>query len=390
MLARAKGALSYRQFALVIVLFGLGLGLRILNLPAVSGDMKWFLLPWYNFLRDSGAQGLGQSFSNYTPPYLYLLWLATLSYRFIPPVVAIKLISIAADGANAALIYALVRLQDEAGARASVASAVFWVLPTVWINSSLWGQADGIYTALLLSCLYFLLTDRPFWGVAAFAAAFTFKAQAFFLFPLLLILWLKGRLPWNHFLLIPLVYALLCLPAVLLGYPWRSVLTIYLTQANTYHSLSKNAPNLYVFMNAFPYGPGVALAFLITALAVGAWVWYNVRARSPLSLSALVWMSLISSALVPFFLPKMQDRYFYPSDVLSLLAAFYVPGLWFAPVLYQVISLLAYSVSLLQLAPLLLQVAAILNLFTISTLIWKQSRSRMPVAAPSVADRPIK
>ena len=38
----------------------------------------------------------------------------------------------------------------------------------------------------------------------------------------------------------------------------------------------------------------------------------------------------MSVALVPFLLPKMHDRYFYPADIFSLLAAFYMPEFGFS------------------------------------------------------------
>jgi Gpi18-like mannosyltransferase len=91
-------------------------------------------------------------------------------------------------------------------------------------------------------------------------------------------------------------------------------------------------------------------------------------------------MGLVSVALVPFVLPKMHDRYFYPADVFSLLAAFYMPELWFVPILYQVISTLAYMVFLFNVPVVATEIAAVLNTVTIIFLVWKQSRTLIPTS----------
>ncbi|MBV5323688.1 hypothetical protein JZU51_02945, partial [bacterium] len=88
----------------------LGIAARIYLLPVVSLDMKAYLLPWYDYIAAHGAwASLGEEFSNYTPPYLYLLALATLTNGILSKVTAIKLISILFDFFNACLIYRIVK-----------------------------------------------------------------------------------------------------------------------------------------------------------------------------------------------------------------------------------------------------------------------------------------
>ena len=366
------------KFSSIVLLFIIGIILRGLALPAISADMQWAYIPWYEFLRTHGVQAIGTNFSDYTPPYLYLLWLATLTSNYLPSVAAIKFISILADIVNAILVYQIVALKYSAGSKPLLASALFWVLPTIMMNSSLWGQADALYTLFLLVCLYYLLTDKPLWGVIAFGAAITIKAQAIFVAPLLAILFFKKRIEWQYFLLVPLIYVLLDLPAFLLGRPLSGIFTIYSSQASIFEALSKNAPNLYIFMSAIPYNLGLMIGLVVAALIIGYWVWLNVRAKLDSSHRTLILMSLVSVALVPFLLPKMHDRYFYPADIFSLLAAFYVPQLWFVPILYQIISMLAYVVFLFNAPPLLTQIAAVLNALTIGFLVWRQVAPPVP------------
>jgi len=366
------------KFGGIALLFIIGIVFRGMVLPTISGDMFWYLIPWYDFLKTHGLQALGTNFSNYTPPYLYLLWLATLTSNFLPEVAAIKSICIIADIVNAVLVYRIVQLKYPSGLKPLLAGILFWSLPTIMMNSSLWGQADALYTLFLLACLYYLLTDRPLLGVFAFGIAFAFKAQAIFIAPLLAILFFKKRIAWQYFLIVPLIYILLYLPAFLLGQPLLGIFTIYSSQAETYQELSKNAPNLYIFMSGIPYNLGTIIGIAVAIFALGYWIWLNARSKPDLNRNTLLLMGLVSVALVPFVLPKMHDRYFYPADVFSLLAAFYMPELWFVPILYQVISTLAYVVFLFNVQSTVTEIAAILNTLTIIFLVWKQSQTLIP------------
>ena len=62
--------------------------------------------------------------------------------------------------------------------------------------------------------------------------------------------------------------------------------------------------------------------------------------------SLLIELSLVSAILIPFFLPKMHARYFYPSDVISIILAFYFPTYFFVPIVLITTSFFAYSPAL--------------------------------------------
>src|ERR1035438_1018447 len=67
-------------------------------------------------------------------------------------------------------------------------AAVVLFLPTVVLNSSLWGQIDATYASLGLGGLYFVLRRRPWLACTFFGLALSFKLQVVFLFPVLLLL----------------------------------------------------------------------------------------------------------------------------------------------------------------------------------------------------------
>jgi len=60
----------------------------------------------------------------------------------------------------------------------------------------------------------------------------------------------------------------------------------------------------------------------------------------------LLKLALVSVLFIPFFLPKMHDRYFYPADVISIIYAFYFPQYFFVPIGIIVASFFAYQPTL--------------------------------------------
>jgi len=85
--------------------------------------------------------------------------------------------------------------------------------------------------------LYFFLKEKSLLGMLAFALSFSIKFQAIFFVPFLVVLLLKKKVRWWQFLLVPAVYLITCIPAVLLGSSWLDVLTIYLRQTTFFSQL---------------------------------------------------------------------------------------------------------------------------------------------------------
>jgi Gpi18-like mannosyltransferase len=188
---------------ITILLILMSVTFRILSIPHSNLDMDTYNLQWYQELSEKGIQEtLGKNFTNYTPPYTYLLALATLTRDFLAPLTAIKFIPICFDLFGAFLIYKIVKLKYQSGENPKLAAAIYFSAPSVILNSSFWGQADSIYTSLLLACLYLLLTNKPFLAMTAFGAAFSVKAQAVFYCHFLLFWRFEKRIIlavfWNH------------------------------------------------------------------------------------------------------------------------------------------------------------------------------------------------
>ena len=114
--------------------------------------------------------------------------------------------------------------------------------------------------------------------MACMAASFAFKLQAVFLMPIFVVLLIARKVKLRHFLVFPLAYLALMLPAVLAGYPLLDTVTLYFDQMGTVGSgLNYNSPSIFAFSRGVANeGLASALGILAAFALMGAafaWAW---------------------------------------------------------------------------------------------------------------------
>lgn len=327
----------------------LALGLRLLFFDYETLDYQNFLAKWAAFFRHYGGflafhppEGSSTPFMNYNIPYLYFL--ALFSYLPVRDLYLIKLLSVTFD---VLLAWAAARLCAHFTRRTPRLLGCFFTvlfLPTVFLNGAVWGQCDSLYVMPLLLGIELALRDRPKSSLVMAALAFGMKLQAVFVLPIWAVLWMKKKYKLRDFLIFPLSYVLLVLPAVLLGRPFLETITLYFSQTGSIGSgLNYNSPSVFaIFWNVADAKTASAVAivaafvFLFNMLGVA---WIN---RARLSNQAILGMALLLAIGIPFLLPHMHERYFFGADVLSVVLGFAcVLGIP-AALLTQFASLLGY------------------------------------------------
>lgn len=425
--------------AAVIAMVGVALAVRWPLRNEISGDYRTFIGPWYDYISGHGGfAALSAQFSNYNPPYLYLIVVAT--WLPIPKIVAVKLISVAFDLLLAYAVFKLVSLRTGATWQPLAAAAVALLLPTVVLNSSYWGQCDSIYASLALLALYHQLRRRTVWAAVLIGVAISFKLQAVFMVPVLLMVWAAQPIRWRRsilaIVLIPMTFAVMLLPALAAGASPSALAGIYPTQISTdgggtatagsratngglgggrvgtgggfggqrgqgsrgtaaqfgggtsgstapytrnaasfYQWLSPDAGTLWKYL-------GFAMVAIAIALAVGlAW-----RHRRVISRTTLVALAAAQLVAIPFFLPQMHDRYFYLADALLVAGAFVVPRLIPSAIAAQGASLIVYGAYLWN-GTISLRLATTLEFVALLGCIWAAAwclrRDRLVAAQPA-------
>lgn len=315
---------THRRAWIVGLVVVVGLAMRGAFLPFESGDYHLFLKHWVNFVASNGGfLALRHNFANYTQPYLYLLVVGSWLLPFLPDVVVIKLISIVFDLLCAVLIWRIVEMRRPQSLVAVLAFAAGWLSPTVVLNSAAWGQVDAMYTAFLLLAIYLLMKERPALGIAVYGMAFAIKLQSIFLIPLVVVVVLRSRIRYLAWIVV--VFIALMLPAIALGKPVLDALFTYGLQVGTVERLTMGAPNWYQWLppgdTPLAWWVGMTLGVvLVAAIVLCARRWQMAWQEQVLLMAA--W----ALAGVPFVLPRMHERYFYPAELVAIAFSFtYLP-----------------------------------------------------------------
>lgn len=155
--------------------------------------------------------------------------------------------------------------------------------------------------------------------------AFAFKLQFIFILPVFLYYYVSTRkVSILHFLIIPVVDFIMCLPAVILGRNMLDIFTIYADQTDYGKLIQMNCPNIYAFMcsgsdiNNYYLLKTLSIVLTITVLGIGlALVIYKkVDLKSTENfLIASIWT--VFTCIM--FLSSMHERYSYLLDILLII-----------------------------------------------------------------------
>lgn len=389
-LATYSSRVSWGSVAAVVLGLALAVAVRGSLLDFKSDDYFASLKPWYNTISSQGFAAFGTNFSTYNPPYLYLLYPIARFFPSVPTVVAVKLPGLISDFVCGLFVYLIVGLKAGRQRWLPFAAAMVVLLaPSVMLNAAFWGQADSIFTAGILGWVYFLMRRRSILAMICFGLGLAFKLQAIFLAPIILALALRRILSWKSLLAVPVILFLAILPSWIAGRPLADLVNIYLYQASQFEFITMNAASAYAWLpgtkqvfNLF-YIPGV-----LTGLAA-AYVLFVIAYKAPGDHSKLLILDLALAAtlVIPFFLPKMHERYFFPADILSIVVAFFAPELFFIPILVAGASFLSYAPFLFQTEIIPLGLLSAAQLVAIAGLTYHLGRLIFsPNAAPAAAE----
>ena len=301
---------------LVFVLIGaVSVGLYGYYWPVKPPDLVEFVIPWYNHIVELGPiSAFAQPFSNYTPPYLYLLAAASLAHNLLGPVGVIKWLSVAGTGFLALAVADLVRALGGEPKRA----AFTFIVPTIALNAALLAQCDALWAGACLFALASMMRGRTIMSLVWCGVAISFKAQAAFIAPFIVGTLIGRRTPLWQWTIPALVYAAFMTPAWAVGWPAADLATIYERQADWF-DWPGNLANPWIWATQFAPAAAQRLYVLgyatAAAAAMGIGVLSATVVRRP---KAMLLLALLSAVALPFVLPKMHERYYFLANGLAL------------------------------------------------------------------------
>lgn len=333
----------------------ISIAIRMYSIDIESGDYCQFLEPWFNELKDNGGlSALNMDIGNYNAPYMTIL--AILTYLPIEPIISIKMVSIIFDYicAIGAMILVNKMLKNKKNAQfvSIITYMIVLFLPTVIMNSSMWAQADSIYTAFVILALASLIDEKYLRSFVFLGVAFSFKLQFIFVLPIFILVYIsKRKFPLYYFLIIPLVNFAMCIPSMIFGKTLSSCIDVYVNQAGQYSAyLSLNFPSVYnIFFgtnNNFVIAPnefiakiGILITIFIFAMVAFIVLYKKIEFNKKMILDFALWSVMICT----FLLPHMHDRYLFIGDILSIAYFIVNRDKIYVPICINLISLYTYS-----------------------------------------------
>lgn len=340
-----------KQYVLVfflIVITVCGAVLRLFGLEYQSGDYHSFLLPWWNQIQQGGIQGLAHQVGNYNIPYQIITYFFTL----LPfgPLKSYKLLSIIFDFvlALSSGLFVYSWSKNNRKFKGALTYAIVLCSATVIFNSSFWAQCDSIYVSFILLSLYFFKKDKNILSFVFLGIAFAFKLQTVFILPVFVYCYFSTKkISILHFLIIPAVDFLMCLPALIFGRSITDIVTIYAEQTDYGKLIQFNCPNFYALLcdgsNTIYYSMFKTFSIVLTIVLLGTGLvmllYKNVDLHNT---ENLLFSAIWSVFTCIMFLSSMHERYSYLLDVLLIIYAIITYKKIWLPIICSFISLRGY------------------------------------------------
>lgn len=331
MLAAEKKVIKYLEkkyvYICLAILSVFAVVLRISTFDYVSSDMEGYLIGWFGQIEQlGGLRALNIQVGNYSVFYQTLI--AIMTYIPVNCIYQYKILSVVFDFSLAfgmcALVYELTG--KKSFGRWTYVITLF--LPTVFMNSAVWGQCDSIYASFIVwSLLLFIRKKYPL-SFAMFGLACAFKLQAVFLLPFFLFAYIvKKDYSVFHFLIIPAVMEAVCIPAMIMGRGWKAAFSVYYYQTESCDAMFFNYPSFWTIFSAnndtrVAYCNDMKIAAIVLTVTVllllMIWFFSNnilIDGENILFVSFLIVFSCV------LFLPGMHERYGYVYEILAVAIA---------------------------------------------------------------------
>ena len=313
---------------------GAGLLVRIISMLCYSGhqgDMSCFA-SWAELAVSEGFGGFysADAFTDYPPGYMYVLSVFGLIKKLVPSMskeafyFLLKLPSVACDLLTAVIIRRLAS-EKQSYQSANALAAIYLFMPSVVINSSIWGQVDSILTAIVALMLVFTMKKNFIAAYMLLALGAIFKPQALFYAPVVgfaaiedIISGDKPRVFAKH--LLRAAAAVLAAVVVCVPFGLGNVISQYTETLGSYAYGSVNAYNLWSAMGAnwSPLNAGMSLvgyAAIPATLVVSGFMFFKSTSEGTVfSVSAIICICVFMLSV------KMHERYLYPALALLVLA----------------------------------------------------------------------
>lgn len=333
--------LQHKRMLFMFCSVVISLFIRYLGKDFVSGDMKVALLPWFeDVAKNGGIKRLADTLGDY--PLSYDTLIALLSYINFKPLYLIKLSSMLFDYILAVLVAIVVKDYYKrycAGYDKKLIPIYYWaftitlLVPTVFVNSSYWGQCDAMYASYCLGTLICVRKKLYVWAAISLGFAFACKLQSIFIIPFLFAYILKTK-EYKVFLYLPVAVLSFWLTGIFAYIQGRDLFTafdIYIMQSGLYQEMYLNFASFWGIFGKYTldYSIWSKPAIILAIVTCIAGLIHYIKSPKYIDKSSYYAFAAWSVWTVVLLLPSMHERYAFMADILLVILSFmnyrYIP-----------------------------------------------------------------
>jgi hypothetical protein len=152
---------------------------------------------------------------------------------------------------------------------------------------------------------------------------------------------LKKDLKIKNVLFYILGFLIPSIPPLMVGRGLVNTFDIYFNQIYSQDLLTLNAPTLWSVL-ALPYRQFNLIAIMVTGMVLVVVFYFIFLNRKKFTKIDVLNLFFLFSLIVPYFLPKMHERYFFMAEILSVIYFIFNPKKWYYPLIIQICSLSTY------------------------------------------------
>ncbi|MEE3496716.1 MAG: hypothetical protein VZR06_16295, partial [Butyrivibrio sp.] len=299
----------------------LGFYFRVSLFNIKSGDYVKAFADWMRECHQAGGFAyLGikpgespASTFDYNCLFQYVIVLLHYIGGSIPDIYLVKSVPVLCDFICAVTIFRIVyHITDGNLTKSMLGYAVMMFLPTVVLNSAAWAQNDSIYTAFVLLSFLHVLKRNDNRAFVYLAFAYSFKQQAIFFVPFIVLMWLKNKIKIRYVFWIPVVHVLAMVPAAIAGRSWGDLLGTYGRQVQMFSRLTMNYPSIYTIVASDLSGPVrkvlISAGTMATVIIMGILAYYIYKKNFDVTGRYMVTLVVFTAEICCFCLPAMHER----------------------------------------------------------------------------------
>ena len=327
-----KVTIKMFDFLFVIALSCLGLIYRFAFYNILSGDYSTAFADWMRECHEAGGfayLGITPGVSDastfdYNCMFQYIIVILHYIGGGISDIYLIKTVSVIFDFVCAVAVMRITFHVTGGNVNKAIMSyAAIMFLPTVALNSAAWGQNDSIYTAFILLSLYHAMNEHDNRTFIYMAIAYSFKQQAIFFMPFIIIMWLKNKIKIRYIFWIPVIYILAMVPSAIAGRPWGDLLGIYGKQVTMFSRLSMNYPSIYTIITTdiekYTRRGLILGGTVCTLMIFGSIAYYVYKKDFKITSRYMLTLAIFTMEVCTFCLPVMHERYGYIPEVMAVI-----------------------------------------------------------------------